>query len=110
MIKCSLGRLPITLTSHGVGEKRVLLNNSDTQTHITQIAITTLNRGEVADLHAHPTMEEYFIIRKGGAEIIVDSEVFVCELDDFIQIPPHSPHQLKAVTDLEILTIGCATE
>ncbi|MFR9502515.1 MAG: cupin domain-containing protein [Rikenellaceae bacterium] len=110
MIKCSLGRLPITLTSHGVGKKRVLLNNSDTQTHITQIAITTLNCGEVADLHAHKTMEEYFIVRKGIAEITVDNEVFVCEPDDFIQIPPYSTHQLKAVTDLEILTIGCATE
>lgn len=100
--------LPIK-TSHGIGEKRILLSKSDTDTAITQIAVTKLAQGEMVELHVHETMEEYFLFRKGKAELQIGEEVFICETDDFFQIPPNVPHRLTALTDTEVLTIGCAT-
>lgn len=106
--KCSFLDVPIIITSHNVGEKRVLVDSNSTPTNITQIAVTSLKQGEIAESHVHQTMEEYFLIRRGEAEIIVDNEVFICKTDDFIQIPPKSTHRLRAITDVELLTIGCA--
>ena len=47
-------------TSHGVGQKRVLLSKAETETGLTQIAVTRLKAGEVAEEHIHETMEEEF--------------------------------------------------
>ena len=55
--------IPIS-TTHGVGEKRVLLNSQETSTPLTQIAVTQLKAGEVAEEHLHPTMEEFFLFQK----------------------------------------------
>ena len=55
--------IPVT-TSHGCGTKRVLLAKEDTQTNLTQIAVTGLKQGERSEMHVHPTMEEVFLIRK----------------------------------------------
>lgn len=108
--KKSVEEVSPCLTSHGVGEKRVLVSGSDTATGITQIAVTRLKEGEVAERHAHPTMEEFFLIRRGTVEITSDSEILVCKADDFVQIPAGVSHSLRAVTDAEVLTIGCATD
>lgn len=37
------------LTSHGVGEKRVLLSAGETETAVTQIVVTTLHAGETTN-------------------------------------------------------------
>lgn len=55
--------IPIS-TTHGVGEKRVLLNSQETSTPLTQIAVTRLKAGEMAKEHLHPTMEEFFLFQK----------------------------------------------
>ncbi len=102
--------LPITTTTHGVGKKRVLLSNDETTTAITQIAVTKFKAGEEVESHIHPTMEEYYQFRKGHAIMIISGEEFICNEDDFVVVPAAAPHFLRAITDLEILTIGCATE
>ena len=48
IIKKNIKQLPIITTTHGVGEKRVLLNNQETSTPLTQIAVTRLKAGEMA--------------------------------------------------------------
>lgn len=106
--KKNIKELPIITTTHGVGEKRVLLNSQETSTPLTQIAVTRLKAGEMAKEHLHPTMEEFFLFQKGDAIMTVGEEQITCSSGDFISIPANTPHALKAITDIEIITIGCA--
>ena len=106
--KKNIKELPIITTTHGVGQKRVLLNSQETSTPLTQIAVTQLKAGEVAEEHLHPTMEEFFLFQKGDAIMTVGEEQITCSSGDFISIPANTPHALKAITDIEIITIGCA--
>ena len=99
--------IPIS-TTHNVGEKRVLLNSQETSTPLTQIAVTRLKAGEMAKEHLHPTMEEFFLFQKGDAIMTVGEEQITCSSGDFISIPANTLHALKAITDIEIITIGCA--
>lgn len=103
-----MAEIPPVTTSHGCGEKHVLLSRKDTQTAITQIAITAMRKGEDSGMHRHPTMEESFLIRKGTLRISFEEGCIVAVADDFVTIPADTPHRVEAVTDVEMLTIGCA--
>ncbi len=96
-------------TSHRIGSKKVLLANGETETRLTQIAITTLKRGEQSETHVHPTMEECFLVIKGMLTIQVESQQIKLVKDDFIQVKPKQIHSITALTDTIVLTIGCAT-
>lgn len=98
---------PIT-TSHGCGEKKVLFLGKDFHSPITQIAVTALSDGEKVPEHAHPTMEEFFLVRKGQLRISIGDEVYTCSADDFVYVPAAVRHSIEALTSSEILTIGCA--
>ena len=106
-MKKSLLQIYTVPTIHGVGEKRVLLNSQETSTPLTQIAVTRLKAGEAATEHLHPTMEEFFLLQKGDASMTVGKEQITCSSGDFISIPANTLHSLKAITDIEIITIGC---
>lgn len=106
--KKNIKELPIITTTHGAGEKRVLLNGQETSTPLTQIAVTQLKAGEMAKEHLHPTMEEFFLFQKGDAIMTVGKEQTTCSSGDFISIPANTLHSLKAITDIEIITISCA--
>lgn len=110
LLRKSIFELSAISTSHGVGEKLVLASNDETDSPITQIAVTRMCRGEMAESHVHPTMEEFFLFRKGQAALTVEGETLLCKEGDFIGIPAGSVHSLKAVTDMEVMTIGCATD
>ena len=106
--KKNIKELPIITTTHGVGQKRVLLNSQETSTPLTQIAVTRLKAGEMAKEHLHPPLEEFFLFQKGDAIITVGEEQITCSSGDFTIIPANTLHALKAITDIEIITIGCA--
>lgn len=95
-------------TSHGCGEKRVLIVKDETDTDITQIAVTHLEAGECVIEHTHGTMEEMFLILSGSVELNSDEEKTVCVKDDFIHIKAGTPHGLRALDDTTLLTVGCA--
>ena len=116
-------------TSHGVGLKRVLLSGDETESAVTQIAVTRLAEGEVAAEHRHESMEEYFYFLKGVAAVCVDgcellcregdflqvecgSCVDGCELlcreGDFLQVECGSRHSVLAKSEVEMLTVGVA--
>lgn len=109
-MKKILSEILCSSTSHGIGEKHVLLIKSETQTSITQIAITKLKAGEESEIHKHPTMEEYFLFRKGDSILSINNQQLMCEADDFVRIQANTPHSIKAITDLDVLTIGCEVE
>lgn len=102
--------VPIIATSHHCGRKRVLINNEDTPSAITQIAVTALAAGERVSTHLHPTMEEYFLIRKGRLRIHIQDDSDDFGPDSFIRIPANAQHSMEALSDCELLTIGCACE
>jgi mannose-6-phosphate isomerase-like protein (cupin superfamily) len=97
-------------TSHGCGMKRVLVKSGDVASPITQIAVTAFVEGEKAERHCHATMDEFFLIRSGRMSITVGDETEVFGADEFVSVPAGVEHEMEAVTDCEILTIGCATE
>ena len=96
------------LTSHGVGQKQVLLTNQETVTAITQIAVTTLREKEIVDVHLHPTMDEHYFFLSGKGEMKVGDEDLVCKSGLYILIPAKIAHSLKATTELKFITIGIA--
>lgn len=106
MIK-HLSEIPAVVTSHGVGEKKVLVANTDTSSNITQIAVTKLKAGEIAAAHSHPDMEEWFLVKEGKIDFIIDGVTYHCHKDDFVSIPVGATHELHALSDSEIMTIGC---
>jgi len=101
--------LPI-FTSHGVGQKRVLLSKEEMTSPLTQIAVMTLQASEVAEEHQHATMEENFFFLKGEAKLTVNGEVMECKDGDFVQVKCREPHKLEAVTDIAVMTIGVAID
>lgn len=107
MLKRSLVSLAAVSTSHGVGEKRVLLSNEETTTDITQIAETCLKKGEKVQMHVHPTMEEYFLFMKGEAVVSIEDETHICRTGDFLKIEAGVSHSLSALTDVKVVTVGC---
>ena len=97
-------------TSHDVGLKRVLLAANESGCSLTQIAVTDLKAGEVAQAHIHPDMQEGFYVLEGDLDVKLDDETLHCTKDDFVYVKSLTSHELRAVTDVRIMTIGCVIE
>ena len=100
---------PVT-TSHDVGLKRVLLAANESGCSLTQIAVTDLRAGEVAQAHIHPDMQEGFYVMSGDLDVRLDDELTHCHADDFVYVKCCTSHELRAVTDVRVMTIGCVIE
>lgn len=108
----SLRNIKSIPTSHHVGEKRVLLSSEESGCSITQIAVTDLRAGEVSAAHVHADMQEAFFVLDGELEATLSDEshgehIELCHKDDFLYVDAGTSHQLRAITDVRILTIGC---
>ena len=68
--------IPI-VTSHKAGMKRVLLAANESDCPITQIAITDLHAGEIAEAHVHEDMQEGFYILSGELNIVLDATLSI---------------------------------
>ena len=110
MMKKSLYEIKAVSTSHDVGLKRVLLAANESECSLTQIAVTDLKAGEVAQAHIHPDMQEGFYVLDGELEVKLDDELLHCTKDDFVYVKSLTSHELRAVTDVRIMTIGCVIE
>ena len=99
-------------TSHHVGAKRVLVSSQESGCSITQIAVTDLLAGEVSAAHVHADMQEAFFVIDGELEATLSDEsggehIELCHKDDFLYVDACTSHELRAITDVCILTIGC---
>lgn len=110
MMKKSLNIINPVITSHDVGLKRVLLAANESGCSLTQIAVTDMKAGEVAQAHIHPDMQEGFYVLNGDLNVRLDDELLHCTKDDFVYVKSCTSHELLAVTDVRILTIGCVIE
>lgn len=123
MIKRNLHNIPYIPTSHGAGMKRVLIANEETESKITQIAITELTHGTTIQEHVHPDMDEYFYIIKNEPNIsyahcndqhaneaamivTINETIHECAKDDIIYVPAGSRHRIEVFSDVTIMTIG----
>ena len=106
-MKRSLNNIQAIPTSHSAGMKRVLLAAEESGCAITQIAITDLRAGEVAKAHVHSDMQEGFYVLKGELDIVLDGVFEHCKAEDFVYVKCGTSHELRAVTDVQVMTIGC---
>ena len=123
MIKRKLFDLQRIPTSHGAGMKRVLIGNDDTDSKITQIAVTDLEHGEHIEKHIHPDMDEYFYVMKDehlacsmyrddnyandfAMLITIDGDITECRENDIVYVSAVSHHEMLALSDVTIMTIG----
>ena len=107
-MKRSLHEIQPIPSSHKVGLKRVLLAANESGCAITQIAVTDLKAGEVAEAHVHEDMMEGFYVMSGVLDMVLDGEVEHCKEGDFVWVRCGVRHELRALADTRILTIGCA--
>lgn len=105
MIK-HINDIPAVPTSHQSGMKQVLLAKGECKSGITQIAVTEVKAGDIIQSHKHWSMEEYFYVLDGEIEIIKDGVSTVCHAGDFIYIEFLSRHEMKALSDTKLLSIG----
>ena len=110
MIKRSLHDITPVSTSHNVGQKRVLLSALESGCDIKQIAITDLKAGEIAAVHIHPDLQEGFYVLSGDLDVTLDEKLVHCHQDDFVYVESCTSHELHAITDVRVMTIGCQIE
>lgn len=108
-MKRSLCNIAPVATSHNAGMKRVLLAANESGCPITQIAITDLKAGEVAEAHIHEDMQEGFYVLSGELDIALDGVIEHCKTKDFVWVKCGTNHELRAITDVRVMTIGCET-
>lgn len=107
-MKRSLTEIQHIPSSHKVGMKRVLLAAEESGCAITQIAVTDLKAGEVAEAHVHEDMKEGVYVMSGVLDMVLDGETLHCAKDDFVWVECGTRHELRAIADTRIMTIGCA--
>ena len=108
-MKRTLEKIKPVSTSHKVGMKRVLLGADESDCAITQIAITDLRAGDVAEVHVHEDMQEGFYVLSGILDIVLGEDTEHCMEDDFVYVKRGMSHELRAITDVRVMTIGCET-
>ena len=106
-MKRSLSDISPIPSSHKVGLKRVLLAAEESGCAITQIAVTDLKAGEVAEAHVHEDMMEGFYVMSGELDMELDGEVEHCKAEDFVWVRCGVRHEVRAVADARVMTIGC---
>lgn len=82
-------------TSHNAGMKRVLLAANESGCPITQIAITDLKAGEIAEAHVHEDMQEGFYVMSGELDIVLDGKIEHCKTEDFVYVKCGIIHELE---------------
>lgn len=95
-------------TAHGIGVKQVLLSNGDTDSAVTQIAVTTLRAGDEVKPHMHKIMDEHYFILNGEGIMFICNKQYPIEYGTYLLIAAGEEHSLRALTNLQMITIGIA--
>lgn len=97
-------------TAHQIGLKQVLLANDETQSKLTQIALTTLHKGEEVGQHVHKTMDEHYLFISGEGRFMLGEKAIECVEGLFLLVPAGCQHSMVATTELKLMTIGVALD
>ena len=52
-------------------------------------------------------MQEGFYVLSGELDIILDDEIENYKTEDFVYVKCGISHELRAITDVRVMTIGC---
>lgn len=94
------------LTSHGIGEKRVLASGLECDSNTKQVAVAKFDKGCFIDKHVHPDMEEFYFILNGAILFTIEDKNYSGTKDDFIKIPAGTDHSLKALKKTKAIYWG----
>lgn len=99
-------------TAHLSGLKKVFLNNTDTDSKLTQFAHGMFAPGEICERHSHPTMDELFYFINGNGIYKVEEQEILLKPGTFLRIPAKSQHELinKGKGNLEFVYFGIALD
>lgn len=106
-MKRSIKDIESVVSLHGCGQKKVLLSKEETSTNLTQVAVIYLKAGEEGKAHMHWGIEEGFFVLKGELDLLMESEAVHMTAGDYMHMQMAAQHNLRAITDVELLTIGC---
>jgi len=108
----TLNNIVDEINNHQSGVKRVFINNSQTNSALTQLAYGFMGPGELSGLHTHKTMDEYFFFIKGTGVCILDQKEIQITPSSFLRIPATTPHNLIQTghQTLEFVYFGVAIE
>lgn len=103
----NISDIPFVNSGHGTGVKQVLLSKEDTDTNITQVAVVTMKQGDSGDTHVHWGIEESFFVISGELNLISGEQIHLMKEGDFVRLQMGTKHNLEAITDVKLLSIGC---
>lgn len=103
-----LGDILQDKTAHGDGDKYVFLEKEEALSNLTQVAVGFLTNRDCIEMHAHPTMEEYYYFLEGKASFIIGDDTFKCNPNTFVQVPHDVNHQLSTTNLVKFLYWGIA--
>lgn len=63
--------------------------------------------GEIAEAHVHNDMQEGFHVLSGDLDIVLDGKIEHCKAEDFVWVQCGTSHELRAITDVRVMTFGC---
>lgn len=66
-----------------------------------------LKAGEEGKSHVHWGIEKGFFVLKGELDLLMGSEAIRMTAGDYMHMQMAALHNLRAITDVELLTIGC---
>lgn len=95
-----------TPLNHLHGYKKILINNNETESNITQVALGFLDKGDFVEEHSHPSMEEYFYIINGVGVIYINNEKFEISSDKLFVVLSGYKHSIKALSQIRFLYWG----
>lgn len=53
-------------------------------------------------------MQDGFYVMSGELDMVLDGEIEYCVAEDFVWMECGTCHELRAQTDVRVMTIGCA--
>lgn len=94
MIKRHLGKISDQGVSHNPDIlKRVLVAKGELP-HVLQIARTTFEPGQIADVHVHQDAHEYFLCEAGKGSAVVNKEKVQISPGTFLIMEPGDQHEI----------------
>ncbi len=95
-----------SLTSHGIGLKKILSKELPESLKIKQIALGYLKPGELIEPHVHPDLDEYYYVLEGNGSILLDDDTLPFHEAIFVKVPAGTTHSLTCEKDLTFFYFG----
>ena len=105
-----VGEISPIATSHGVGERRVIVSQAEIGRPVTQISRTILRYNEKVEKHVHPTMDEHFFFLDGECIVNVGECKYLCKGGDYLYVPANYNHEIKVNEETIMITVGIEHE